>query len=459
MRINAYTNFSKRSNSTKRPSGVSYGMNVTLKENTSKESPVFILTIPDEDWTFPFNYIQWNDHYYFVDDVVLMSNHTYEVHCTQDVLATYKTEIGNYSAYIERADSEYNEFMNDSYISETQMIVNHDVKKTLIDGVNTDGCYIMRVVGETGLNDFVLSETQLVNVLSFMYNEDGGIFGTITDEATKVMFNPFQYIVSLKWFPFSTTKLASITERRIKLGYWDSGLNANLALPVVQIAFNIGKPTSVYTDFRQYNPNWTDASIYLPAVGKLALNPQDLQNDIHCSLVLDTATGGVQYYLTNDNGSLNMDDKTTILTASGQLSAEIQLGQLAFNAQGIFNSLSSLVGGVASLATGNMIAGVGGVIQGALTGLTAVNQPTESVNGGFGNRAVLSVHNAIELSIKQYGSGAIPSTVGGRPLYQTRQIKTLSGFIKCGNASIELSGFSSDRDAVNSYLNNGFYYE
>ena len=38
-------------------------------------------------------------------------------------------------------------------------------------------------------------------------------------------------------------------------------------------------------------------------------------------------------------------------------------------------------------------------------------------------------------------------------------ISGLTGFVKCRNASIEISGFTGDQEAVNNYLNSGFYYE
>lgn len=227
----------------------------------------------------------------------------------------------------------------------------------------------------------------------------------------------------------------------------------------MQFATNLNKPTSVYTDFREYNSNWTECSIYLPAVGKIGFSAQDLQDDIHCSASLDTATGNIQYFLTHHTSFLESEVETVILTANGQMSAEIQIGQLSFNSSGLLSSMSSIIGGAATIAAGNVVTGTGALGAGIIQGITAVSQPSESVNGGYGNRAVLAVHNRIELSIKQYGTSAIPTSVGGRPLCQNRQIKTLSGYIKCGNASVPIKGFSGDKDAVNSYLNNGFYYE
>ena len=40
-----------------------------------------------------------------------------------------------------------------------------------------------------------------------------------------------------------------------------------------------------------------------------------------------------------------------------------------------------------------------------------------------------------------------------------RSISALSGFVKCRNASIQIAGFDGDQEQVNSFLNNGFYFE
>ena len=47
----------------------------------------------------------------------------------------------------------------------------------------------------------------------------------------------------------------------------------------------------------------------------------------------------------------------------------------------------------------------------------------------------------------------------GRPLCQTKQIKTLSGYILCQLADAQISGTADEAALINSYLNTGFYYE
>ena len=82
-----------------------------------------------------------------------------------------------------------------------------------------------------------------------------------------------------------------------------------------------------------------------------------------------------------------------------------------------------------------------------------------SVIGIPGNKANLTQFPNIVVSVQRYGGKDIPTDVAGRPLYENKQIKTLSGYVKCQNASINISGLAGDKEEVNAYLNNGFYYE
>ena len=67
MELILFENFSKRINSTKRPvDSTGHKVAVKLKQQTSKESPTFILNRPVK-WNV--NYCKWNGHYYYVNDI------------------------------------------------------------------------------------------------------------------------------------------------------------------------------------------------------------------------------------------------------------------------------------------------------------------------------------------------------------------------------------------------------
>ena len=47
----------------------------------------------------------------------------------------------------------------------------------------------------------------------------------------------------------------------------------------------------------------------------------------------------------------------------------------------------------------------------------------------------------------------------GRPLYKSRRLDTLSGYIKVGDAHIEISGMLDEIKQINDHLEGGIYYE
>lgn len=90
--------FAKRANSTKQPTGLSgTDFNVVLKDKCSYDKPVFRL---QNSGTLDINYIQWGRWYYFVTDISYVRDDLFDVTCDLDVLATYKTEIGQTSAFV-----------------------------------------------------------------------------------------------------------------------------------------------------------------------------------------------------------------------------------------------------------------------------------------------------------------------------------------------------------------------
>ena len=99
MTVYAYTNFSKRENSTKVPANTpgSYSsLTVVWKENTSVENPSILLTRQvNANYTY-FYSVDWK-MYYFVTDIVQVTYATYQIDLKLDVLASFKTNIASAS--------------------------------------------------------------------------------------------------------------------------------------------------------------------------------------------------------------------------------------------------------------------------------------------------------------------------------------------------------------------------
>ena len=102
MTITYWTDFTKRKNSTKQPTGGTQAT-VILKEPCGIYTPTFICSgIPES-----VKYVKAWNRYYFVTDVT-HDGPELIVSCASDPLATFKSEIG--STY---ADVEYTSFIKE----------------------------------------------------------------------------------------------------------------------------------------------------------------------------------------------------------------------------------------------------------------------------------------------------------------------------------------------------------
>ena len=144
MQIKVFSDFTKRINSTKQPTGGTT-VDVALKDSCNIISPTFILNKLD----FTINYVQAFGNYYFCD-VTNLDGHRSELSCTLDHLATYKSQIGSYNAFVEFTSSSSRVDILDPRNVPTDQIV---CSTTLVGFSNSNffnqgGCYILGLIND-----------------------------------------------------------------------------------------------------------------------------------------------------------------------------------------------------------------------------------------------------------------------------------------------------------------------
>lgn len=440
--------FSKRKNSTKRPTGQGTEVPCLLKSATTFQSPTFILQRPMNDM-LQFNYAKWADHYYFIDSTTSINAGQTEISCTEDVLATYKNEIGNYTCFIERSSNQTTLANDTMYIPTNDWVLstrNVSHKEKIMTSTYSQQ-YIIRVVSRTGVASYYINGDQLNNLLEYMYTESN-FADVIKDAITKLMFDPFKYIVDLKWIPFVESAFKNNNNEAIQLGFWDSGVMAKRidedTVVNFSYSFAFDNPLYAITDFRYYNPSFSNYFIKLPFIGVVALNPYKIDESVNALYQFDATSGLCNVFL--------QSKKVVFASYQFQLSVPVQIGSASTNIAQLTTSAVSLVS-----------AGLqGNIAQGISSGIEAgrsITAPEVSMLGTIGN-----VSNILNNQILEFNSYACTSIDpdGASEGYadgNVRYISGLSGYIKCRNASIEISGFTGDQEAVNNYLNSGFYYE
>lgn len=440
--------FSKRKNSTKRPIGQGTEVPCLLKTATTFQSPIFILQRPMNDM-LQFNYCKWADHYYFIDSTTSINAGQTEITCTEDVLATYKNEIGSYTCFIERSSNQ-NTFANDSmYIPTNDWVLstrNVTHKEKIMTSTYSQQ-YIIRVVSRTGVASYYINGDQLNDLLDFMYTESN-FNDVIQDAITKLMFDPFKYIVDLKWVPFVESAFKSSNDEAIQLGFWDSGVIAKRidedTVVNFSYSFAFDNPLYAITDFRYYSSSFSNYFIKLPFIGVVALNPYKIDVTANALYQFDATSGLCNVFL--------QSKKVVFASYQLQLSVPVQIGYASTNIAQLATSTVSLVG-----------AGLqGNIAQGISSGIEAgrsITAPEISMLGTVGN--ISNILNNQILEFNSYACTSIEPDKASEGFVDgnIRPISELTGFVKCRNASIEISGFTGDQEAVNNYLNSGFYYE
>lgn len=444
-----FFNFSKKSNSTARPTSGT-DVSVDLKKGTTFQSPTFVLHYDLNDF-LTFNYAKWNDHYYFINSVTSINASQIEVSCTEDVLATYKEDIGNYTCVIERSSHQSLLYPDALYLSDD----NWKKDATIIaDPVGLfpngySGNFIVRTTSSEGITLYYMTQEEIDDLLSFMWS-DGSWGDALNDAFTKLFFDPFKYILSVDWCPIRIDNFIHLTST-VKLGFWDSkvsgaiigGVNA----PSVNFSYDIGITNSRYNkyQFQYWNSNFSRYFVKLPFVGVIQIDITKTANDqLTADYYYDAVTGLCDVWLRSGQNDL--------AHFQTRLSIPIQIGFATNNPSNILNGAANT--GI-QLVSGNAMS----TISSGLESIKGVFSPDSSVIGSNGSiNGILNNKSAAQYTYTCSSIVPYPNTEGYAD-GNRRKINSLSGYVKCRNASVSINGYSGDQDAVNNFLNNGFYYE
>lgn len=472
MTITYWTNFSKRKNSTKQAT-TGTDLTVKLKEECSIINPIF------QSATMPANtnYIYVADwaRYYFVTNVVYITNTIKEFSCEVDVLASFKSAIGSSVAHIAYSSTGWDKDLTDGRIAiKGTKTIYHDSKSV---GLSSNGCYIIGVVNNDsdgklgGLSYYRISGSELARLIDNMMKKD--FFDNVQEYFAG---SPMDFIQSCIWVPVDGTGFVGTLKLNLYLG--DSVVGdysttppepANISVypittPVKElspiVSLSLG---SKWQDFRDNQP-YTSASLFLPGVGLTDLNINDFydSNNVNVQTIFDITTGDCTYKIYDDTNEL-------LKTITFNTAASVSLSQVNINAGGALTGIGGAVGGIVGLGMSavamnplGMAGSAVGILAGASSAIMAANQRSTSIKGTNGGRSGFYDALASVVVIRQDTEDCDDASYIariGRPVGLTHAISNHSGFVQCENASVNVGGTSLEKDRVNQYLNTGFYYE
>lgn len=462
MEIRLYKQFVKMIDETKRPSGAYVSKDVRLKEDTSIMSPTFLLSNYDEQYNY-FYVPKWG-RYYFAADCTLNIDGLFELSGEFDHLASYKDSIGAYTCFVERSASLFDVDINDPIVTAKQPIYHRQQINNSISGTSATGCFLLRIkasdsVNGNGINTYAVSKSSMNQFLNDAYDKSKypDVFADVENEVLTAIFDPFDYVVSCVWVPFSAETFSnkSYNERvKIKCGWWTTDA---YGYPITHdmnvIGVQIPSPLRFHQDFRDFNPLYTQVQIYLPGVGLVDLDPRYMcyeeltDNRLIANYCIDVQTGDAVVYLNRGNATA----QTFIAKYNAKLSAPVQLAQTIADVGGTVAGALTTLGAIAS----------GNIPMAVVSGVNAIGnliQPTTQSNGATGSRAEILAYMDVYIVVTNCDTKQIPINKG-RMLCQNVRLGTLSGYIQCAGASIDnIAGTLADKERINNSLNSGFYF-
>lgn len=487
MKIKYWTGFSKRKNSTKQPS-TGTQVDVYLKEDTSILNPVFeCVGVPEN-----VNYIRvddWN-RYYFVNNVQRIGNDRILIDCEVDVLASYKSNIGATSALVSFTSSSSKKTILDDRNRMTSIV---DVTPTSVPWSSSHfsdggGCYIVGVMNEDSNGEggvlcyYAMEKASLTTLSNHIF--DANIMSELGNQFLAVQ----ESLVSVTWVPLDYSKLLPGTSTNVfKIGRATVGGSFNVKkLTARVITGTTGTVTLGYSaisgssgagmTYLELAP-YTTGVVYLPFVGLVPLNVElaAFTKNIQIDYTIDILTGDIVYELRHGGVKCG--------TYNGNICTKMPTSSAAYDAIGVATGTLETIGGVIATGVSLAVSGAAGIASKAAgktaMEMSAVSGAVTAGKGALNTVASMKLHTMLNGA----NSSAIGAHIGlnpyvliyqnqptmtnlladkaitGMPYYEVATISSLSGYVQCEDAFVDMAGLADEKEVVNGYLNSGFYYE
>lgn len=483
--------FSKKLNSTARPSGGSQA-SCLLKEPCGVLNPKLQL-----QWTNPaYNPSVWNmayipdfRRYYYIDEWTYFES-IWTASLSVDPLATWKDDIGDSSCYILRSSNTYMGAITDSLYPTLATPV--QTLTTISDvGFRNYGVYIIGVCtqinGVGPVTYYAMTPSQLEAMGASLWDGITTSLGII---------HPLDYISSLRWFPFASPSAVQTTFKLGIFGAEHSALYMNesdflytestlIELPEhPQNLIDIKKRSFLelppYTNHRfEWYPFGT-VDIKLPAAYTNHL--LDVRLDV------DFTTGDGLVTLSRQVGT-----SEDVQFLSAKVGVDIAIGHQTVQATGLLNAIVDTVQNVnAELAEGDteyskemrqaaklktesaqekhraaaegavdaaMVRAVGAGGAGIVSAISKLHSRADIQGYPTGRFIQFEQHRHPRVITTHQYVAEEANEEYGRPLCKTKTISDIPGYIKCADADIKFAGTPEEISSVKSFMDSGFFYE
>ena len=464
-----FWNFNKKANSKKRPVG--QGIELTAiyyKEITDINNPA--LQIHTQNFNNNLNYAKIGNKYYFVNNVEAMVNNMWRVQLRIDLLATYKSEILNTTAFVARASNGYNKYLIDDFNTVGAKVNRTVLQADYVPFYETgEGCYILEVINSltgtvtSGFNAaYILTAEQMQEVSSKLMTDNG-----LIEELKKTFQAPIESIISCHWMPLNyemTCVQNGALATKVYLGSYDTGINGYLVGSNFMETHSDFDLTQYIPDNYLRNPKYTDILMCLPYVGTVSIDTRQM---------IEASNGSVESCRLRVRICIDVRSgkQLVMIVPQAYPNAPINTYEtVIYEDRPISSAASNIAPTLYSVAAAIPMAGMGGGwLAGSLasvsTALVESFRTNYSSVGTSGGSAFEGYGTACRCIIIQREKSFEPEdeTVKqtiGLPVNKPLLLSTLgSGFVQTINVSVSISDYYDNTLAVNNLLNGGIYIE
>lgn len=496
MLVTLYS-FGKERNSTAVPDDGVYhrDFDCIIKDPFTLTNPTLIFKL-DRIPVEMYCYIPDFGRYYFIESWTFSQNRWIAT-TTVDVLGSRRGGILATTQYVLRSASQFDRNIADSYYPAKSEYV-YTVYPAPEDFWTTNPPDVTFVLDISGSGNatylYVFSYTQYLTFINYLlgntsYLNLSDIADEISEQLSKMLFNPLDYIASCRIYPINyTTFIATVggtSVTTIPFGWWSipvaaRRINKSTYQRIMTFAYNIHPQASARGDWLNLNP-YTDITAFYPPYGTFdipadaiysgsggqtsirAVNNIDLISG-NGSLMVYNAVGTVVFHATSKIGVDMPLFAQAFDTSANPTTSAIISGANAIiaqkdgrdSAQNALNTVNRVLGTdlqLPSIRVPDVAGAVKDFVSGFLTASTKIDK--------FGSAASIADYRDDPCIIVKYTLLVDDNNEkNGRPLAKEAVLSTLSGYTTCQNPHIVLVGYTpTENDAVNAYLSSGFYIE
>ena len=459
------------------------------------------------------------NRYYYISDWHFNADGTWTAFCTVDALGSYAQSIKNSAGYVGRAAGTYDEDIIDAfYPAKSEFLSKFISYDTGLDADLGDGCVVLGIISADApncgavsyyiltANELTTLVQKLVGVGSGASSVDFSTVDTITGDVLKSLVNPFQFVVSCKWFPFSANRVTYTSRlpegQTIKVYNWNSGINPKKLAQSEVIIENNYVPLKVneyvveneqthvqsiatddsidmddypqaapYTSYSMITPWGTfdlDSNVMRDLMKEDDYNDRKIHTTLRVNLISGTATLIIDTsHLTSAAAGNRTEDRYfEFLRREVDLAVDIPLSQVSFDYVSIAKSGLAAVGAAGNIGgwIGNPVGTAADVASATIDAVAGSMSPSAQSSTGAAAAITADIQRVTIQTVSYKTIGKSP-LMFGRPL--KRAVTQLSSVVSSGATfvKVDYSEFSNsdcleaERESIIDALKDGVYLE